>query len=64
AIRDLTRHTRGAMQLRWKRQFETVQERPIGEPLIDYVQPFGGGYFFALPGVTGPRDWYARELLD
>jgi deferrochelatase/peroxidase EfeB len=47
-----------------ERQFATVQKRLNEEPMIDYITPVGGGYFFAPPGVEGGVGWVGSGLFD
>lgn len=43
--------------------FVTVQNRLAGEPLEEYIQTVGGGYFFVPPGVTSPDGYLGESLL-
>ena len=46
-----------------ERQFATIQKRLLEEPMIDYVTPVGGGYFFAPPGTGGATGWIGNGLF-
>lgn len=43
--------------------FLAVTERLNGEPLEEYVRPEGGGFFFALPGVSDEGTSLGEKLL-
>jgi deferrochelatase/peroxidase EfeB len=47
-----------------ERQFATIQERLLTEPMIDYITPIGGGYFFVPPGARGVADWVGSGLFS
>jgi len=44
-------------------QFLNTQERLAGEPLEEYIRPQGGGFYFALPGVTDSTGWLGQGLF-
>jgi deferrochelatase/peroxidase EfeB len=44
--------------------FMAIQMRLKGEPLEEYTLPFGGGFFFVLPGVRDETDHLGRTLLS
>lgn len=46
-----------------QRQFATIQNRLNPEPMIDYITPVGGGYFFAPPGPRGPHAWLGSGMF-
>ncbi len=46
------------------RGFLSVQERLNGETLEEYIKPFGGGYFFVLPGVKDDNGYLGQALLQ
>ena len=46
-----------------ERSFIAVQKRLDGEPLEEYIKPVGGGYFFALPGVSGAGTHLGAGLI-
>jgi deferrochelatase/peroxidase EfeB len=43
--------------------FAEIQRRLAGEPLVDYVVPTGGGYFYCPPGAADSGDWVGSGLF-
>jgi deferrochelatase/peroxidase EfeB len=46
-----------------QRGFITVQNRLAGQALDKYILPFGGGYYFVLPGVGAKPGRYLGDIL-
>jgi deferrochelatase/peroxidase EfeB len=46
-----------------QRQFVAIQERLDEEPMVDYITPEGGGYFFTPRASRDPSDWVGSGLF-
>jgi len=46
-----------------QKQFEATQLRLVDEPMTDYIEPFGGGYFIGLPGVAKAGGFLGEGLF-
>jgi deferrochelatase/peroxidase EfeB len=46
-----------------QRQFVAIQERLNEEPMVDYITPASGGYFFAPAAARDPQDWVGSGLF-
>jgi deferrochelatase/peroxidase EfeB len=46
-----------------EKQFTQIQNRLADEPMIDYITPVGGGYYFAPAGAHDPTDWVGSGLF-
>ena len=44
-------------------QFVEIQRRLAGEPLVDYVVPTGGGFFYVPRGARDVQDWVGSDLF-
>lgn len=47
-----------------KKGFIDTQNRLNGEPLERYIKPFGGGFYFVLPGITKGNEYLGKKLIE
>lgn len=47
-----------------KKGFIDTQNRLNGEPLERYIKPFGGGFYFVLPGITKGNEYLGKKMIE
>lgn len=52
-----------SFQKNLKTGFIDTQKRLNGEPLERYIKPFGGGYYFVLPGIESAQNILAEKIF-